>query len=207
MTVCNRCGKENQDHYKFCLGCGAELTAAPKPGGDMAMMKTMMADQGSSGVGSAPYLAGLLFQKLAGVKLHHRPYPDTRKLYEDLQSGRLDLSFNNAATMLPLVRDKQLRALAVTTPQRCAALPDVPTIAEAALEGYALNNWLGFVAPPGTPMPAVMRLNRALIGALHSPGSLSFLTANGIDIAASTPAEFAAHIAAEMKRWAWLREN
>jgi len=162
---------------------------------------------GSSGVGSAPYLAGLLFQKLAGVKLHHRPYPDTRKLYEDLQSGGLDLSFNNAATMLPLVRDKQLRALAVTTPLRCAALPDVPTIAEAALEGYALNNWLGFVAPPGTPMPAVMRLNRALIAALHSPGSLSFLTANGIDIAGSTPAEFAAHIAAEMKRWAWLREN
>ena len=54
MTVCNRCGKENQDHYKFCLGCGAELTAAPKPGGDMAMMKTMMADSGSSPVGGAP---------------------------------------------------------------------------------------------------------------------------------------------------------
>ena len=49
MTVCNRCGKENQDHYKFCLGCGAELTAAPKPGGDMAMMKTMMADTGAPG--------------------------------------------------------------------------------------------------------------------------------------------------------------
>src|SRR5262245_18708463 len=54
MTVCNRCGKENQDHYKFCLGCGAELTAAPKPGGDMAMMKTMMADAGTSPAGGAP---------------------------------------------------------------------------------------------------------------------------------------------------------
>ena len=54
MTVCNRCGKENQDHYKFCLGCGAELTAAPKPGGDMAMMKTMMADPGASPAGGAP---------------------------------------------------------------------------------------------------------------------------------------------------------
>ena len=58
MTVCNRCGKENQDHYKFCLGCGAELTAAPKPGGDMAMMKTMMADAGSSPAGGAP-LSGM----------------------------------------------------------------------------------------------------------------------------------------------------
>lgn len=162
---------------------------------------------GSSAVGSAPYLAGLLFQKLARVKMIHRPYADTRKLYEDLQSGLLDLSFNNAASMLPLVRDKQLRALAVTTPLRCSALPDIPTIAEAALEGYALNNWLGFVAPPNTPAPVVMRLNRAIIAALNSPNNKSFLSSNGIDVVGSTPAEFSAHIAAEMKRWAWLREK
>ena len=162
---------------------------------------------GSSAVGSAPYLAGLLFQKLAGVKMVHRPYADTRKLYEDLQSGLLDLSFNNAASMLPPVRAGQLRALAVTTSQRCSALPDIPTVAEAALAGYALNNWLGFVAPPNTPMPVVMRLNRAIIAALHSPESKSFLSANGIDVAGSTPEEFFAHISAEIKKWAWLREN
>ncbi|MDB5803392.1 MAG: hypothetical protein JWN73_714 [Betaproteobacteria bacterium] len=162
---------------------------------------------GSSAVGSAPYLAGLLFQRMAGVKMAHRPYADTRELYEDLQSGRLDLSFNNAASMLPLVRDKQLRALAVTTPQRCSALPGIPTIAEAALEGYALNNWLGLVAPPGTPPPLLARLNSAIITALNSPDSRSFLCANGIDVVGSTPEEFAAYIAAEMKRWAWLRES
>ncbi|MES2186063.1 MAG: tripartite tricarboxylate transporter substrate-binding protein [Pseudomonadota bacterium] len=160
---------------------------------------------GSSGVGSAPYLAALLFQKMAGVKMVHRPYADTRKLYEDLQAGRLDLSFNNASTMLPLVRDRQLRALAVTTPVRCAALPDVPTLAEAALEGYALNNWLGFVAPPHTPAPVVMALNRALTAALNAPETRSFLALNGIDVAGSTPAEFSAYIAEEMQRWAWLR--
>ena len=162
---------------------------------------------GSSAVGSAPYLAGLLFQKLAGVKMTHRPYADTRQLYEDLQSGLLDLSFNNAASMLPPVREKRLRALAVTTPQRCSALPDIPTVAEAALPGYALNNWLGFVAPPRTPTPMVMRLNRAIIAALNSPESQSFLGANGIDIAGSTPEEFSAHLATELRRWAWLREN
>lgn len=162
---------------------------------------------GSSAVGSAPYLAGLLFQKLAGVKMTHRPYADTRKLYEDLQSGLLDLSFNNASSMLPPVRAKQLRALAVTTPQRCIALPEIPTVAEAGLEGYALNNWLGFVAPPGTPAPVVTRLNSAIISALNSPENKSFLTDNGIDIVGSTPEEFSAYIAAEMKRWAWLREN
>ncbi|HET9620329.1 MAG TPA: zinc ribbon domain-containing protein, partial [Kofleriaceae bacterium] len=67
MTVCNRCGKENQDHYKFCLGCGAELTAAPKPGGgDMAMMKTMMADPGASPVGSGPIGGGPLGAPMGG---------------------------------------------------------------------------------------------------------------------------------------------
>jgi tripartite-type tricarboxylate transporter receptor subunit TctC len=109
--------------------------------------------------------------------------------------------------MLPLVREKQLRALAVTTPQRCSALPDVPTIAEAALADYALNNWLGFVAPSNTPEPVVTRLNRAIIAALNSPDSQSFLTHNGIDVVGSTPEEFSAYVSAEMRRWAWLREN
>jgi tripartite-type tricarboxylate transporter receptor subunit TctC len=162
---------------------------------------------GSSGIGSAPYLAGLLFQKLAGVKMVHRAYPDTRELYEDLQGGRLDLSFNNAASMLPPVKEGQLRALAVTTAQRCSALPDVPAIAEAGLEGYALNNWLGFVAPPGTPKPAVTRLHRAIVAALNDAGSQAFLRANGIDAVGSSPEEFSAHIAQEMQRWAWLREK
>lgn len=162
---------------------------------------------GSSGIGSAPYLAGLLFEKLARVKIHHRAYPDTRNLYEDLQAGKLDLSFNNAASMLPLVQAGKLRALAVTTPERCSALPDVPAMQEAGLEGYALNNWLGFVAPPRTPPADVTMLNRALIEAMNSAGSRAFLAANGIDIVGSTPPEFSAHIAAEMNKWAWLRDR
>lgn len=162
---------------------------------------------GSSGVGSAPYLAALLFQKTTGVKMVHRPYADTRVLYEDLESGALDLSFNNAASMLPLVRAGKLRALAVTTSQRCAALPDVPTVAETTNETYALDNWLGLVAPRNTPAPVVATLNRAIVKALNAPKIKTSLSMSGIEVVASTPLEFARYIGEEMTKWAWLRNT
>lgn len=160
---------------------------------------------GSSGVGSAPYLAGLLFEKLTGVTLLHRAYPDTRDLYVALEEGSLDLSFNNAATMLPQVRAGRLRALAVTTPVRCAALPQVPTLEEAGLSGYGLNNWLGFVAPAGTSTHAIARLNQAIAGALKAPETQALLEENGIDEVSGTPQAFARHLEDELTRWAWLR--
>lgn len=161
---------------------------------------------GSSGVGSAPYLAGLLFAKLTGVRLEHRAYPDTRELYVALEEGRLDLSFNNAATMLPKVREGALRALAVTTPQRSVALPGVPTLEEAGLSGYALNNWLGFVAAKGTSPATIAVLNRAIALALNAPDTQALLLENGIETVAGTPAQFARHMADELARWAWLRD-
>lgn len=160
---------------------------------------------GSSGVGSAPYLAGLLFEKLTGIKLVHRAYPDTRELYVALEDGSLDLSFNNAATMLPKVREGVLRALAVTTPVRSVALPEVPTLDEAGLKGYALNNWLGFVAPKGTSPATIALLNSAIATALKAPDTQALLMENGIEAVADTPAHFARHLTDELARWAWLR--
>lgn len=201
------------DFAPVCLATRSPLILGTRPSLEARSVSELVAlagktelTYGSSAVGSAPYLAGLLFQKMAGVKMTHRAYADTRKLYEDLQAGRLDLSFNNAASMLPPVRAGRLRALAVTTPQRCSAAPDVPTVAQAGLEGFALNNWLGFVAPLNTPPAAVTRLNRALVAALNAPASQAFFIDNGIDVVGSTPEEFSAHVAAEMQRWAWLRE-
>ena len=200
------------DFTPICLATRAPLVLGTRLSLDARSVLELIAlagkqelSYGSSGIGSAPYLAGLLFQKLAGVQMTHRAYSDTRQLYEDLHAGLLDMSFNNAASMLPPVRAGQLRALAVTTPQRCSALPDIPTIAEAALDGYALNNWLGFVAPPGTPAPAIARLNDAIIAALNDAGNKAVLTDSGIDVVGSTSEEFAAYIAEEMERWAWLR--
>ncbi|WP_338722894.1 tripartite tricarboxylate transporter substrate-binding protein [Pseudomonas tolaasii] len=160
---------------------------------------------GSSGVGSAPYLAGLLFEKLTGVKLEHRAYPDTRELYGALEEGSLDLSFNNPASMLPKVREGSLRALAVTTPQRSAALPAVPTLDESGLSGFALNNWLGFVAPKGTSLATITVLNSAIARALKAAQTQALLDENGIEAVAGTPAQFARHLADELARWAWLR--
>jgi len=162
---------------------------------------------GSSGVGSAPYLAGLLFQRLTGVTMVHRAYADTRKLYEDLQAGALDLSFNNAASMLPLVRSGKLQGLAVTTPTRSPAKPDLPTMEEAGVKGFALNNWLGFVAPADTPKPIVAELNRAIVATLRTPNAIQFFSANGIEAVGSTSQDFGAYIAEELKRWSWLRDT
>lgn len=159
---------------------------------------------GSSGIGSAPYLAGLLFEKLTGVKLVHRAFADTRELYVALADGRLDMSFNNAASMLPPVREGRLRALAVTTPVRSVALPEVPTLEEAGLSGFALNNWLGFVAVKGTSLATIAGLNRAIASALHAPETQALLVENGIEAVGDTPADFARHLADELARWAWL---
>lgn len=159
---------------------------------------------GSSSTASAPYLAAALFQRLAGVLMDHVPYADTRVLYEDLEAGRLDLSFNNVMTMLPPVRAGRLRALAVTTAERLAALPATPTLAEAGLDGYGVGNWLGFVAPPGTPVAVVAEQSDAIGAALRSPAVRDILTASGVEAVAGTPEAFARHIAAERERWSWI---
>ncbi|MGY2289525.1 Bug family tripartite tricarboxylate transporter substrate binding protein [Pseudomonas sp. SDO528_S397] len=201
-----------QDFAPVCLATRSPLVLGTRlslGAASVAQLVTLASRQtltyGSSGVGSAPYLAGLLFQKLTGVTLEHRAYPDTRDLYTALHEGSLDLSFNNAASMLPPVRAQTLRALAVTTPQRCSALPQVPTLEEAGLTGYALNNWLGFVAPAGTPAPLIEQLNRAIVTALHAAQTRSMLMENGIDIVADSAHQFGRYMADELQRWKWLR--
>lgn len=168
------------------------------------LAKSTRLTYGSSSTTSAPYLAAALFQKLTGTAMEHVAYPDTRVLYEDLLAGRLDLSFNNVMTMLPLVRERRLRALAVTAATRLASLPATPTLAECGLSGYAISNWLGFVAPPGTPAALVTLLNGAIGMALRSPALQEVLVPSEIEVVASAPDTFARHIATELERWAWL---
>ncbi len=203
-----------KDFTPVCLATRSPLILGPHPSFGAHDVKALIAlasksevPVGSSGVGSAPYLAGLLFQKMSGVRLTHRAYPDPRMLYEDLLAQRLDISFNNASSMLPLVREKRLRALAVTTPVRCTAAPALPTMMEEGLDGFSLNNWLGFVAPPRTPAPIVAELNTALLVALRSPRAHSFFTTSGIDVIGSTPYAFRSYIAEEIDRWSWLRDS
>ena len=171
----------------------------------VAMSERAPLSFGSSGVGSAPHLAGSMFRKETGARMRHRAYDDTRQLYADLAAGRLDLSFNNAAGMAPRVRAGTVRALAVTTATRSAVLPDTPTLTEAGLAGFDLSNWLGFVAPAGTGPQIVDAQARAIAAALASPGVAGSLAADGIEPVGSTPAEFAAFLAAEIDGLSWLR--
>ena len=201
-----------RDFAPVCLATRAPLVLGVRPSlpadtvpGLISLAGRTRLTYGSSAVGSAPHLAGGLFGRLAGIAMEHRPYADTRVLYEDLLAERLDLSFNNATGMLPLVREGRLRALAVTTAGRSAALPDVPTLAEAGLAGYALSNWLGFVAPPGTADAMAEAQGQAIGAALRSASVKRALVANGVEIVAGTPCEFAVHVADELGRWSWLR--
>ena len=156
----------------------------------------------SSAIGGAPHLAAELFQRMAKVQLRHVVYDSTEKLYDDLIAGRADMSFNNVLSMAPHVRSGALRGLAVTARARSEVLPSVPTMAEAALAGYEVTNWLGIVAPAATPSTVVAVLHKSIVAALTAPAVLGHFNAIGVEGWGSSPEEFAAHIDRELARWA-----
>ncbi len=120
----------------------------------------------------------------------------------DTIAGHVPSAFAVISTGVPHVRSGKLRAIAVTGEKRAQALPDVPTVAEAGVKGYAATNWYGMHAPAKTPPAAINRLNRELNAALAAPDVVAQLKDNGIDAAPTTPAEFTRFIQAEEKKWA-----
>src|SRR5690606_40769658 len=116
------------------------------------------------------YLIGAQFQKAGSVSLQHVPYKGSGPLATDLLGGQIDMSFDTITPVLPHVKSGKLRALAVTTDQRSAALPDVPTLAEAGLKGFNLGTWFGVLAPAATPPEVVARLNAEMVKIIKSPG-------------------------------------
>ena len=123
---------------------------------------------GSGGNGSAGHLAGELFKSRAGLFAVHIPYNGGNPAQLALLSGQVDFNFDNLATAAPNIKSGKLIALAVTTPQRSSALPDVPAIAET-LSGFAVDTWWGLVAPAQTPASVIQKLNQAFVQALQSP--------------------------------------
>ena len=123
---------------------------------------------GSGGNGSAGHLAGELFKSRAGLFAVHIPYNGGNPAQLALLSGQVDFNFDNLATAAPNIKSGKLIALAVTTPQRSSALPDVPAIAET-LSGFAVDTWWGLVAPAQTPAGVIQKLNQAFVQALQSP--------------------------------------
>jgi tripartite-type tricarboxylate transporter receptor subunit TctC len=131
----------------------------------------------------------------------HVPYKGGGPAITDLIAGHVPSFFAVISTGVPHVRSGKVRAIAVTGAKRADALPDVPTVAESGVKGYAATNWYGILAPAGTPPPIVDRLNRELTAALKSPDVVQQLRDQGIDAAPTTPAEFTRFIAAEEKKW------
>jgi tripartite-type tricarboxylate transporter receptor subunit TctC len=159
----------------------------------------------SSGNGTSIHLAGELFKSMAGVFMPHIPYRGSGPALTDLLAGNVDVMFDNLPAAMPHIRSGRLRAFAVTSAQRSQALPDLPTVAEAggaALKGFEASSWFGLLAPAGTPADIVGRLHQETARALRTPAMTERLQSQGAIPSGNTPTEFAAHIAAEIAKWA-----
>ena len=162
---------------------------------------------GSSGNGSAPHLAGVLFSRLAGVEMVHVPFKGGGPSVQALLAGDIQLSFATPPSVLPHVKSAQhpagrLLALAVTSRERTALVPGVPGMAEAGLADYEISFWYGFFFPAGTPREAVKRMLDATAAAVANPAVGKLLESGGTEtLGSKSPEEFAAFIAADDKLW------
>ncbi len=159
---------------------------------------------GSGGNGSAAHIATEYLKLQTGASFLHVPYRGTAPAVTDLLAGQLQLLFTGAPALLPHIKAGKLRALAVSSPQRIALLPDVPTVAESGVPGtkdFEADQWYGVVAPAGTPADIVALLNRQINQSLNSAEVKARLNAEGAEPTPSTPQVFGQLIASEMKRW------
>jgi len=156
----------------------------------------------SQGVGTSAHLAGELFNNLAGVSMTHIPYKGAGPALNDLLGGQVNMMFATATAAAPLIESGKVRALGVTTPERSPVRPEVPSIAEAGVPGYAAESWYGFFLPAGTPADVVKKLNAATAKAAQSEAFRKRVEGEGLVITAGTPKQLADYVSAEQKRWA-----
>ena len=157
----------------------------------------------SSGNGTSIHLAGELFKSMTGTYMVHFPYRGSGPALLDLIGGTMDLMFDNLPSALPQIKAGKLKALAVTSATRSAAVPDLPTIAEAGpVKGFEASSWFGLLAPAGTPADIVNRIQHETAKAMQLPVLKERLLSQGAIPGGQSPAEFAAFIAAETAKWA-----
>lgn len=156
----------------------------------------------SAGPGSTTHMATELLKSMAHVEATHIPYKGAAPAVVDLVGGHVDFMFAPLPVMLPHVKSGKARPLAVSTAKRSAALPDIPTVAEAGLPGYESTNSVGVLAPAGTPKEIVARLNAEIVRVLELPDIRARLVAMGAEPVASSPEAFAEFLRADIARWA-----
>jgi tripartite-type tricarboxylate transporter receptor subunit TctC len=159
---------------------------------------------GSNGNGTAQHLIGTQFQGLTGTQLIHTPYRGSAPLTTDLLGGQILLSFDTITPVLPHIKAGKLRALAVTTAKRSAALPDVPTLEETGLKGFNIGTWFGVLAPAATPKEIVARLNIEMVKIIQSSDFRARMAEIGAEPVGDTSAQMAQQIASETDKFAKL---
>jgi tripartite-type tricarboxylate transporter receptor subunit TctC len=155
----------------------------------------------SSGVGGPLHMSAELFKLTTGTRMTHVPYKGTAPAYADLLGGQVQAAFPTVITSLAHIKAGRLRALAVTTPKRVQALPNVPTFDETGVKGMVVVNWYGLIAPQKTPRPIIERLVTEINKAMRSPEMSKSLTADGGEAVTGSSAELAALIKAENEKW------
>ena len=156
---------------------------------------------GSAGNGSAGHLAMEYFKLQSGVDIVHVPYKGTGPMLTDLLGGQTEMTFNGIPPIAGQIKGGKLRAIAVGSAKRVPSMPDVPTIAESGYPGFETSQWYGILVPAATPKAIVDRLQKEIASALAHPETTKKIVEDGALVVGNTPAEFAAFIAGEEKRW------
>jgi tripartite-type tricarboxylate transporter receptor subunit TctC len=156
---------------------------------------------GSAGTGSTPHLAGELLKARTGADFVHVPYKGGGQSMTDVVGGSLPMLYTAVAGAYPFVQKGQIRPIAVSSAQRLASLPDVPTVAESGVPGFESSSWIGILAPAKTPQPIVERLQRELHAVVQSPEVRERLASLGISALGNTPAEFGRQIRADLAKY------
>jgi len=155
----------------------------------------------SQGNGTTSHLTAVMFEQATGAKLLHVPYRGTAPAINDLMGGHVDIFFNELATSMELHKAGKARILAVTTPMRVRELPDIPTVQEAGLAGFASDTWNAISAPPKTPAPIVAKLNAAINDVLRAPEMQTHLSVMHLQAVGGTPQKMAEIVKADTQRW------
>jgi tripartite-type tricarboxylate transporter receptor subunit TctC len=156
---------------------------------------------GSSGVGAASHLSGVLFEKDANIEMLHVPYRGTGPAVTDLLGGRIDLMFSPSTTVQAMIESGKLRVLATTGGKRSKFFPNVPSVAESGLPGYESVGWFGLLAPAHTPPEIVAKLNKAVVAIMAEKTVIERMAALGAEPEPQTPEEFGRYINADIAKW------
>ncbi len=168
---------------------------------DMARAQPGKLSYASAGIGTTSHLAGELFKSMAKLDVTHVPYKGNVPAITDLIGGQTSMLFATMPTVMPHVRAGKLRAIAVIGKERSPALPEVPTVAEAALAGFDASNWIGLFGPAGLPAEITSKLNAEVLRVLRTPEMQARLLSEGARFTATNPAEFAGFVRNESAKW------